>query len=286
MMLKLAPTDRLHCVLCIICLYFTPLIAGGGQLFPKLGHAWLLFFLAFVTLVVSTYIFMVWLLKICRTSHCTECGKDTNIFDRIPVVGNQNCRYCDRPLKHVYPNTAIPAAVVTIIAAPIILVILYLMSPIVDAVFNILRAISIISLVLILFVDTRRYKIPVWWMLLSSMLIFLILLFPEVLSPASFLFGAIVGALPFVFILAIGKKILKCADVISIRYIILMACVGGLWGYEVALVGTALGVLLSLIYIGIKILLKKSDVCRKIPFTRFFGGGMLVAILVVGVCRS
>jgi len=214
-------------------------------------------------------------------SKCTKCSGKLKAYDNIPVLSYLfllgKCRYCKAPISVTYPVVEILTAIL-LIAVWNFLNVTPALSPWYQNILPLLQVVSLILLIPISVIDIRHYIIPDRFTLPFLAIALAVSFIPGSLSPIHSLLGALAGGGSLLAMGIIGTYALKKGDAMGMGDVKLMAYLGALWGYKIALLGIAFGAFLGSIAGGVMIFSKKLNDDHRIPFGPFLAAGTVVAV--------
>jgi len=215
-------------------------------------------------------------------SHCPQCASPVKAYQNIPVLSylclRGRCAQCGVRIPVQYPLVELVTAIVSVL-----LWMLHLGPAIVqgntgDIVTAALQTISLLLLIPMSVIDYRHYIIPNSFTLPGLAIGLIASFIPESITPQQSLLGILAGGGSLLFVGKTGEIIFKKDEAMGGGDIKLMAWIGALWGWKVALMsivfGSFIGAFVSLLLMPLKLLPQD----HKIPFGPFLAGGIYIAV--------
>jgi leader peptidase (prepilin peptidase)/N-methyltransferase len=217
-------------------------------------------------------------------SHCPSCNRAIKPWENIPVISYMflggKCSGCKAQIPLRYPLVEMATA------AGALVLLISLIFPYAErghtAWGHILLALQIASLMVcipIAVIDFMHYIIPDVITIPGIIIGFAASLMPGFITPLQSLLGILAGGGSLLGLGLLGEYVFKKKDSMGGGDIKLMAFLGALWGWKIALLGimfgSILGALASLILFVIRLLPKD----RRIPFGPFLAAGIWLTVL-------
>jgi leader peptidase (prepilin peptidase)/N-methyltransferase len=217
-------------------------------------------------------------------SHCPSCSRPIKPWENIPVISyvmlGGKCAGCKSVISWRYPLIELLTAVLSVTLWQFLIAPFIIESHTVSQwVILILQVISLLVLIPVTFIDLSHYIIPDSFTLFGLGTGILASFLPGSLTPVEMLFGVLAGGGSLYALGIFGEIAFKKGEAMGGGDIKLMAFLGSVWGWEIALMaiifGSVLGAASSIpLYI-----LKRMPEARRIPFGPFLAAGTWIAVL-------
>lgn len=217
-------------------------------------------------------------------SYCPACGRPVRIHENIPILSyiflRGKCAGCKEKISLQYPLVEAVTAVLTLVLWHT------LIAPFAadqhawwDYFLLALQFMTLLILIPISVIDYYHYIIPDSITLSGLVIGIAVSFIPGGITPQLSLIGVLTGGGTLLCIGLFGEYIMRKKDAMGGGDIKLLACIGAVWGWKIALLAIVLGALLGSIIGVLLILLKVLDKDHRIPFGPFLGVGVWAAFL-------
>ncbi len=217
-------------------------------------------------------------------SYCPACKRPVRLYENIPILSyiflRGRCAGCNVKIPLQYPLVEAVTALLT-------LVLWYtLIAPFAavehlwwDYILLALQFITLLILIPVSVIDFYHYIIPDS-ITLSGLLIGIAVSFiPGGITPQLSLLGGLAGGGTLILIGLFGEYVMRKKDAMGGGDIKLLAFIGVVWGWKIALLTIVLGALLGSCIGVLLIMLKILERDKHIPFGPFLGVGAWTAFL-------
>jgi leader peptidase (prepilin peptidase)/N-methyltransferase len=217
-------------------------------------------------------------------SHCPRCNHAIRPWENVPLVSfillRGKCSACEHPISFQYPLVELLTACAALAIGRLVV------SPQLAAEPSFWHAgvLALQSLVLLLLIplsiiDIKHYIIPDMLTIPGLVAAIIVSFFPGGLTPVQSIVGMLAGGGTLFAIGAIGTYMLNKKDTMGGGDIRLMALIGALWGWKIAIgsivLASFLGSLIGLMLLAFHVLAKD----HKLPFGPFLAIGAWASVL-------
>jgi len=216
-------------------------------------------------------------------SHCPGCGRMIPAIENVPLVSflalRGRCAGCGRRISLRYPLIeALTGAAALIVWVSILRPAFATCSPWTIA-YALLQAASLLALIPVAFIDIDHLIIPDIFSLSGAAAALAASFLPGDITPLNSVLGALAGGGTLFLFGEAGKIIFRKPEARGLGDVKLMAWLGGLWGWQTAIVGVFLASFLGA-FVGLALLaLRRLARDHLIPFGPFLVLGTWVAVL-------
>jgi leader peptidase (prepilin peptidase)/N-methyltransferase len=219
-------------------------------------------------------------------SHCPACGHPIGPLENIPLLSfialRGKCKWCRTPISFRYPAVEL----LTGIAA--LALWLWFVVPRLSTITSpwqtaaiAAEALTLLFMIPITIIDAQHYIIPDTLTMPGIALAAAVSFLPGGLTPVECGLGMLAGGGSLVTVGLIGRWLLKKGDAMGGGDVRLMAFVGGLWGWKIALAAIFAASLMGSI-IGLSLVLFRAlGKDHKLPFGPYLAFGTWAAVLTL-----
>ena len=219
-------------------------------------------------------------------SHCPRCNHAIRPWENVPLASfvllRGKCSACKHPISPRYPLVELFTA-----CAALTLWRFVIMPQLVSApTYWHMGVLALQSLVLLMLIplsiiDIKHFIIPDVLTIPGLVAAIVVSFFPGGLTPVQSIVGMLAGGGSLLAIGAIGTYVLKKEDAMGGGDIRLMALIGALWGWKIAIGGIVLasflGSIVGLLLLVFHVLAKD----HKLPFGPFLAAGVWASVLTI-----
>jgi leader peptidase (prepilin peptidase) / N-methyltransferase len=216
-------------------------------------------------------------------SHCPRCGHPVRWWENIPVVSYcallGKCAHCKTTISPMYPAIELLTGLAALAlwrfyAAPALSAISAPWQvPVV-----LFQSLTLLTMIPLFVIDCEHYIIPDLLTVPGFLLAILFSFFPGGLTPVDCALGIAAGGGSLYAIGLLGKILLKKDEAMGGGDVRLMALVGALWGWKIAIASIFIASLTGSLAGLALLLLRKLGNDRKIPFGPFLAAGLWIAV--------
>ena len=219
-------------------------------------------------------------------SRCPSCGHSIGPLENIPLISfiflRGKCKWCRAPISLRYPAVELLTGVAALALW------LWIIAPRLSTTITpwqtaaaVIESLALLFLIPIAIIDARHYIIPDAFTMPGIALAVVVSFFPGGLTPLQCGLGMLAGGGSLYAAGFFGKVLLKKEETMGGGDVRLMAFVGGLWGWKVALaaifaaslLGSITGLALMLFHV-----MKKE---HRLPFGPFLACGTWTAVMTI-----
>jgi leader peptidase (prepilin peptidase) / N-methyltransferase len=219
-------------------------------------------------------------------SHCPGCGHAIGPLENIPLISflllRGKCKWCGAPISLRYPAVELLAGIAALALWQ------WFVAPRLSTIITpwqtasaVIESLALLFLIPIAIIDARHYIIPDAFTMPGIAIAVVVSFFPGGLTPLQCVLGMLAGGGSLYAAGFFGKVVLKKDEAMGGGDVRLMAFVGGLWGWKVALaaifaaslLGSITGLALMLFHV-----MKKE---HKLPFGPFLACGTWTAVVTI-----
>lgn len=215
-------------------------------------------------------------------SQCPKCSRSLPFYENIPVISylflGGKCAGCKGKISIQYPIIELFTAIFFIVLWYLIIYPHHIENvSIWDYCFHIMQFASLAILIPVTIIDISHYIIPDSITLGGLVIGILISFFPGTITPQQSLYGILAGGGSLLLMGYFGEYVLRKKDSMGGGDIKLMAFIGSIWGWKIALLSIAFGAFAGSI-VGIPLIIFK--ILKKdqhIPFGPYLSAGIFIA---------
>ena len=219
-------------------------------------------------------------------SHCPHCNHAIRLWENIPVISfimlRGKCSHCKAAISLMYPAVELVSGLVAVVLWRWYIIPMISASTIPWQIpVTIFQSLILLSMIPLFIIDCKHYIIPDLLTIPGLFLAIIFSFFPSGLTPLECALGIAAGGGSLLAVGFLGKYLLKKEEVMGGGDIRLMALVGALWGWKIAIVCIFIASLLGSFAGVILIVLRRLRKDRRIPFGPFLAAGVWLAVLTV-----
>jgi leader peptidase (prepilin peptidase)/N-methyltransferase len=219
------------------------------------------------------------------SSSCPKCGHKITAIENIPILSYLfllgKCSKCHTKISLQYPTIELITALFAIFYYYFKFynsdLIFSQARPVLEYLTIFYPLVAFLLLIPISIIDIRHYIIPDSITIGGTVGAILMAFIPNGISPAESIIGLFSGGGILYIFAILGEKAFK-KEALGGGDIKLMAFIGALWGYKIAIATIMFGSLLGTIIISLLIFLKVVERDREIPFGPFLSMGAVISI--------